>query len=66
MRRPAVRRRRPTAAELIPIRNQGPLYDHLTGTSNRLLYRQVVAADAVHNMFISNPSGLISALRAMF
>jgi pimeloyl-ACP methyl ester carboxylesterase len=51
---------------LVPIGNLGPLYDHLTGTTNRLLYRPVVAADAVHNMFISNPAGAIGALRSMF
>jgi hypothetical protein len=35
---------------------------YLTGSSGPL-YRPVVAADAVHGMNMSNPTGLLSALR---
>jgi pimeloyl-ACP methyl ester carboxylesterase len=51
---------------LAPIVDQPGLYTYLTGIpSNHRLsrYHAVVAEDAVHSMFISNPTGLLSALR---
>jgi pimeloyl-ACP methyl ester carboxylesterase len=47
---------------LAPAVDQGPLYQYLTGSSGPL-YRPIVAADAVHGMYISNPNGLLTALR---
>jgi pimeloyl-ACP methyl ester carboxylesterase len=47
---------------LVPAGDLGPLYTYLIGR-NGLLYRNIVADDAVHSMFISNPSGLIQALK---
>ena len=45
--------------------DQPALYTFLTGkpSTGNTLYRAIVAADAVHAMFISNPAGLISALK---
>lgn len=51
---------------LAPIVDQPGLYTYLTGipSDSRLsLYRAVVADDAVHSMFVSNPTGLLNALR---
>jgi pimeloyl-ACP methyl ester carboxylesterase len=50
---------------LAPAIDQGPLYTYLTGLSSTgtTLYRPIVAADAVHAMYISNPTGLIAALK---
>lgn len=51
---------------LAPIVDQPGLYTYLTGipsTSPYSLYRAVVADDAVHSMFVSNPTGLLKALR---
>jgi pimeloyl-ACP methyl ester carboxylesterase len=47
---------------LTPAADQDDLYLYLTGSSGPL-YRPVVAADAVHGMLMSNPTGLISAIR---
>jgi pimeloyl-ACP methyl ester carboxylesterase len=47
---------------LTPAVDQDDLYLYLTGSSGPL-YRPVVAADAVHGMNMSNPSGLLAALR---
>jgi pimeloyl-ACP methyl ester carboxylesterase len=47
---------------LTPAVDQNALYVYLNGGSGPL-YRPVVAADAVHSMFLSNPAGLITALR---
>ncbi len=52
---------------LTPIVDQGTLYTYLTGTSSSSRmsgYRPVVADDAVHSMFVSNPAGMISAIRS--
>jgi pimeloyl-ACP methyl ester carboxylesterase len=45
---------------------QPALYTFLTGkpsTGSTTLYRPIVADDAVHSMYISNPAGLIAALK---
>jgi len=39
------------------------LYEHLTGDTTGAGLHEVVAPDAVHSMFISNPEGLVDALR---
>jgi len=38
-----------------------PLYVHLTGDAGKSGYHAVVADDAVHSMFVSNPEGLLDA-----
>jgi pimeloyl-ACP methyl ester carboxylesterase len=50
---------------LVPARYLGPLYEYLTGDKGDHLYRPVVAPDAVHEMLISNPDGLLEAIRPM-
>lgn len=47
---------------LTPAVDQDDLYLQLTGQTGPL-YRQVVAADAVHGQLISNPNGIISSIR---
>jgi pimeloyl-ACP methyl ester carboxylesterase len=47
---------------LVPAQDLEPLYTYLLGRQGAL-YRPVTAPDAVHSMFISNPSGLIDGLR---
>jgi hypothetical protein len=42
-----------------------PLYELVTQDQGDFLYRQVTAADAVHAMMVSNPEGLLDALRPM-
>ncbi len=51
---------------LAPAVDQDNLYTYLTGlpSTGLTLYRPIVADDAVHSMYISNPTGLIAALRA--
>jgi pimeloyl-ACP methyl ester carboxylesterase len=46
---------------LCPIALQQPLYEHLLGRSG-LLYRPIVAPDAVHSMVITNPAGMLSKI----
>lgn len=50
---------------LTPIIDQDDLYTYLTGlpSTGVTLYRPIVADDAVHSMYISNPTGLLQALR---
>ena len=51
---------------LTPAVDQPALYTYLTGrpsTGSTTLYRPIVTSDAVHAMFISNPAGLIAALK---
>lgn len=50
---------------LTPIVDQPALYTYLTGlpSTGVTLYRPVVADDAVHSMYVSNPTGLLSALK---
>lgn len=50
---------------LTPIVDQPSLYTYLTGlpSTGVTLYRPVVADDAVHSMYVSNPTGLLSALK---
>jgi len=51
---------------LAPIVDQPGLYTYLTGLKSDgpfSLYRPVVAADAVHSMFVSNPTGMLHAVR---
>jgi pimeloyl-ACP methyl ester carboxylesterase len=51
---------------LVPAPNLKPLYEYLTGDTQDALYRPVTAPDAVHAMLVSNPTGLLDALRPMF
>jgi pimeloyl-ACP methyl ester carboxylesterase len=51
---------------LVPAVNLGPLYEYLTGDTHDVLYKPVVAPDAVHGMYISDPTGMLDALRASF
>jgi pimeloyl-ACP methyl ester carboxylesterase len=51
---------------LVPAVNLGPLYEYLTGDTHDVLYSPVVADDAVHGMLISNPTGMLDAIRSMF
>jgi hypothetical protein len=50
---------------LTPQVDQPILYTYLTGLSatGRTLYRPVNTDDAVHSMYISNPTGLLDALK---
>jgi pimeloyl-ACP methyl ester carboxylesterase len=49
---------------LTPIVDQGILYTYLTGlpSTGLTLYRPVIADDAVHSLYISNPTELLAAL----
>lgn len=49
---------------LVPADDLDDLYLYLVGR-NDFLYRPVVTADAVHSMNISNPAGLLAAIRDM-
>ena len=51
---------------LVPAVNLAPLYEYLTGDTHDVLYRPVVADDAVHGMLISNPVAMLDAIRPMF
>jgi pimeloyl-ACP methyl ester carboxylesterase len=51
---------------LVPAVNLEPLYVYLTGDTHDVLYRPVVADDAVHGMLISDPVGMLDAIRPMF
>jgi hypothetical protein len=48
---------------LTPAVDQPVLYTYLTGlpSTGATLYRPVVADDAVHSMFVSNPTGMLDA-----
>lgn len=46
---------------LAPAALQPALYEHLLGRQG-LLYREIVAPDAVHSMVISNPTGFLAQL----
>ncbi len=48
---------------LTPAAVQPGLYEHLLGRQG-LLYEEVVAPDAVHSMFITNPAGLLEQVLA--
>jgi pimeloyl-ACP methyl ester carboxylesterase len=50
---------------LAPAVDQPALYTYLTGrpSTGNTLYRPIVTADAVHSMYLSNPAGLITALK---
>lgn len=48
---------------LVPAVAQGDLYRYLTGSSGPL-YLPVVADDATHGMYVSNPKGVLKALRS--
>jgi pimeloyl-ACP methyl ester carboxylesterase len=50
---------------LVPAIDQDDLYRYLTGlpSTGVTLYRPIVADDAVHSMFVSNPTGLLTALK---
>ncbi|HVW28038.1 MAG TPA: alpha/beta fold hydrolase [Polyangiaceae bacterium] len=46
---------------LVPAADMAPLFSLMTGKVTPL-YRPIVAPDAVHSMFVSNPNGLLDAL----
>jgi hypothetical protein len=50
---------------LTPIVDQPALYTYLTGlpSTGVTLYRPVVAADAVHSVYLSNPTEVLAALK---
>ena len=50
---------------LVRATEQPALYTFLTGkpSTGNTLYRPIVADDAVHSMYVSNPAGLLSALK---
>lgn len=48
---------------LVPVADLANLYEYLTGDATAAGLHEVVAPDAVHSMFISNPEGMIDALR---
>jgi len=48
---------------LVPAANLGDLYGYLTGDASNKRYVAVQTPDAVHSMFISNPTGVIAAAR---
>jgi pimeloyl-ACP methyl ester carboxylesterase len=50
---------------LTPAVDQPVLYTYLTGlpSTGVTLYRPVVADDAVHSMFVSNPTGMLAAIK---
>ena len=50
---------------LTPIEYQPALYEHLIGRKG-FLYREVTAPDAVHNMYQTNPNGMLDQLGSMF
>jgi pimeloyl-ACP methyl ester carboxylesterase len=50
---------------VVPAADVKELYAYLTADVGGKLYRPIVADDAVHNMFVSNPAALIDALRAL-
>jgi pimeloyl-ACP methyl ester carboxylesterase len=51
---------------LVPAENLGGLYSYLTGDTNQEQYVPVVADDAVHSQYISNPSAFVKSLRNVF
>jgi pimeloyl-ACP methyl ester carboxylesterase len=51
---------------LVPAENLGGLYTYLTGDGNQEKYVTVVADDAVHAMYISNPAAFVKSLRDTF
>lgn len=50
---------------LVPAADLGGLYDYLTGTTARAGYAPVTSADAVHSMYISNPTALLASLASL-
>lgn len=48
---------------LVPAADLKDLYEYLTGDTRDRLYRPVVADDAVHATYISNPEEVVDALR---
>jgi pimeloyl-ACP methyl ester carboxylesterase len=50
---------------LAPAVDQPALYTYLTGiqANGNSLYRPIATSDAVHSMYISNPTGLLTALK---
>ena len=51
---------------LVPAANLEPLYEYLTGDSRDRLYHEVTAADAVHEMLVSDPTPIVAAIRPTF
>jgi len=51
---------------LVPAVNLPDLYSYLTGDTSQRLYVPIVASDAVHSMFVSNPTGMLASVRALF
>ena len=50
---------------VVPAADAKELYEYLTADARGTLYRSIVAHDAVHNMLVSDPAGLIDALRGL-
>lgn len=50
---------------VVPASTGKPLYEYVTQDTRDVLYREVTAPDAVHAMLVSNPKGLLEALRPM-
>lgn len=50
---------------LIPAADLAALYPYLTGDTRNRLYTPVVADDATHSMFLSNPDAVLDALRTL-
>ena len=46
---------------LTPAAVQPALYEHLLGRRG-LMYQEIVAPDAVHSMFLTNPKGMLDQL----
>jgi pimeloyl-ACP methyl ester carboxylesterase len=51
---------------LVPAGDLDDLYVHLTQDRRKLLYREVTTDDAVHAMYVSNPAGMLEAIRRVF
>ena len=51
---------------VVPSSFMQPLYELASGDEKDLLYRLVSAPDAVHGMLVSDPQGLVAALRPRF
>lgn len=50
---------------LVPAADLAQLYPYLTGDARNRLYTPVVADDAAHSMFVSNPETVLDALRSL-
>ena len=48
---------------VVPAADLADLYQYLTGGTRPRGYRPVATDDSVHSMFLSNPQGMLDALR---